>query len=116
MILDDSIAEKPYTDENDINCWHDDHSQNRSAKGMNFMTCLYHAGGYSLPVGFTLIAKTECYVDKKDGKQKRRSPISKNEYYRDLLATVRRYPIPARGFLASMKPPAPWKILGHLLR
>ena len=58
MILDDSIAEKPYTDENDIICWHYDPSQNRSVKGINFMNCLYHAGGYSLPVVFTLIAKT----------------------------------------------------------
>jgi hypothetical protein len=27
LILDDSIAEKPYTDENDIICWHYDHTQ-----------------------------------------------------------------------------------------
>jgi hypothetical protein len=46
---------------------------------------LYHAGGYSLPIGFNLVAKTEYYLDKKDGKRKGRSPISKNEYYRDLL-------------------------------
>jgi len=26
-IVDESIAEKPYTDENDIICWHYDHSQ-----------------------------------------------------------------------------------------
>ena len=53
------------------------------------MTCLYHANGYSLPVGFSLVAKTEYYVDKKDSKRKRRSPISKNEYYRDLLTHAR---------------------------
>ena len=64
IIIDDSIAEKPYTDENDIICWHFDHSQNRSVKGINFITCLYHAGGYSLPVGFTIVAKTEFYSDK----------------------------------------------------
>jgi hypothetical protein len=85
LIIDDSIAEKPYTDENDLICWHYDHSQDRSVKGINFVTCLYHAGGYSLPIGFNLVAKTEYYLDKKDGKRKRRSPISKNEYYRDLL-------------------------------
>src|SRR3954447_8432483 len=33
MIIDDSIAEKPYTDENDMICWHYDHSQDRSVKG-----------------------------------------------------------------------------------
>ena len=85
-IVDDSIAEKPYTDENDIVCWHHDHSQGRAVKGINFMTVLYHSQGVSLPVGFTLIAKTEVYLDKKDGKEKRRSPVGKNEYYRQMLA------------------------------
>ncbi len=59
MIIDDSIEEKPYTDENDIVCWHYDHSKDRLVKGINFMTALYHSQGMSLPVGFTLIAKTE---------------------------------------------------------
>ena len=89
IIIDDSIAEKPYTDENEIICWHYDHSQDRSVKGINFVTCLYHANGYSLPVGFNIVAKTEYYVDKKDGKQKRGSPVSKNQYYRELLMTAK---------------------------
>ncbi len=94
VIIDDSIAEKPYTDENDIICWHYDHSQNRNVKGINLITCLYHAKGYSLPVGFSIVAKTEYYVDKKDGKQKRRSPISKNDYYRELLTHAQHNHLP----------------------
>ena len=85
MIIDDSIEEKPYTDENEIVCWHYDHSKERLVKGINFLTLLYHTQEMSLPVGFTLIAKTEHYVDKKDGKTKRKSPVSKNEYARQLL-------------------------------
>lgn len=85
LILDDSIAEKPSTDENDIICWHYDHTQNRSVKGINFLTALYHAQGISLPVAVTLIAKTETYIDKKDGKTKRRSPVGKNEYFRQMV-------------------------------
>jgi hypothetical protein len=84
LIVDDSIAEKPYTDENDIICRHYDHSQQRNVKGINFVTCLYHSAGISLPVGFELIAKTEHYTDAKDGKEKRRSPKTKNEYYREM--------------------------------
>jgi len=102
IIIDDSIAEKPYTDENEIICWHYDHSQNRSVKGINFMTCLYHAGGYSLPVGFSIVSKTEYYVDKKDGKQKRRSPISKNEYYRQLLTNAKGNQIPFKYVLSDV--------------
>jgi hypothetical protein len=78
LIIDDSIAEKPYTDENDSICWHSDHS----VKGINFVTCLYHNDGISLPVGFELIAQ---YTDLKSGMKKRRSPVSKNEQYRSML-------------------------------
>jgi hypothetical protein len=84
LIIDDSIAEKPYTDVNDIICWHYDHSHGRTVKGINFVTCLYHSQGVSLPVGFEIVAKTEVYTDPKDGKQKRRSKRTKNEMYRDL--------------------------------
>lgn len=84
LIVDDSIAEKPYTDENDLICWHYDHSQQRHVKGINFVTCLYHNAGISLAVGFELIAKTEPYTDPKDGKNKRRSPKTKNEIYREM--------------------------------
>jgi len=85
MIVDDSIAEKPYTDENDIICWHYDHSQQRTVKGINFVTCLYHNHGVALPVGFELVRKTERYLDPKAGKAKRRAEKTKNEIYRDLL-------------------------------
>ncbi len=27
LIVDDSVQEKPYTDENEVMCWHYDHSQ-----------------------------------------------------------------------------------------
>ena len=93
-IVDDSIAEKPYTDENDIICWHYDHSHQRNVKGINFVTCLYHTQGVSLPVGFELVRKTERYTDPKSGKEKRRSKRTKNEMYRDLLQQAVKNQIP----------------------
>lgn len=85
LIVDDSIAKKPYTDENDIICWHFDHAKKQRVKGINFLTAMLHANEVSLPVGFDIVAKTEHYIDKKDGKEKRRSPISKNERYQMLV-------------------------------
>ncbi|MCY7375604.1 MAG: transposase [Pyrinomonadaceae bacterium] len=85
LIIDDSIEEKPYTDENDIICWHFDHSKGTNVKGINFLSCLYQVASISLPLGFELISKTEQYIDPKDGKQKRRSPISKNELARSQI-------------------------------
>jgi hypothetical protein len=96
MIVDDTISEKPYSDENDIVCWHYDHTSGNVIKGINLLTALYHvpSRGLSLPVEFHLIAKTEQYVDKKDGQTKRRSPITKNEYYRQMLQQAVLHRIP----------------------
>ncbi len=85
LIIDDSISEKPSTDENDIICWHYDHCQGRSVRGINFMTALYHVQNTSLPVGFQIVAKTEYYTDPKDGKEKRRCPVPKNQYCREMI-------------------------------
>ena len=40
LILDDTIEEKPYTDENDINCWHYSHAKGDIVKGINL--CRVH--------------------------------------------------------------------------
>ena len=85
LIIDDSIEEKPYTDENDIVCWHYDHSKDRVLKGINFLTARYSSQGVSVPVGFHLVAKTEPYLDPQTQKEKRRSPVSKNESCRELI-------------------------------
>jgi hypothetical protein len=41
-----------------------------------------------LPVAFEIVYKTEKYIDKKTGKEKRRSKISKNEHARNMLRAV----------------------------
>lgn len=85
LIIDDSIEEKPYTDENELVCWHWDHSQQRSVKGIQFLTAFYATAHLKVPLAFDLVTKTETYVDAKTGKTKRRSTISKNERARMLL-------------------------------
>jgi hypothetical protein len=96
LIIDDSIEEKPYTDENDIVCWHYDHSKDRLLKGINFLTALYSSQGVSIPVGFHLVAKTEKYLDPKTQKEKRRSPVSKNDVCRALIKQAVKNRIPFR--------------------
>jgi hypothetical protein len=83
--IDDSIAEKPYTDKNAIVCWHYDHSKERMLKGLNCLTALYRSQGVNIPVGFHLGAKTEKYIDPKTQKEKRRSPVSKNAVWQAIL-------------------------------
>lgn len=96
LIVDDSISEKPFTDENEIISWHYDHSKGRNVKGINFVSVVYHVNDISLPVGYHLIEKTEFYIDKKTSKKKRRSPISKNEVYQQLLRQAVANEIPFR--------------------
>jgi DDE superfamily endonuclease len=96
LIIDDSIEEKPYTDENDIVCWHYDHSRDRLLKGINFLTALYSSQDVSIPVGFHLVAKTEEYVDPKTQKEKRRSTVSKNVVGQELIKQAVRNRIPFR--------------------
>src|SRR5215210_3130565 len=73
LIIDDSIEEKPHTDENELICWHFDPSQNRQVKGINFLTALYQVGEVALPIAFDLVTKAEAYIDPKSGNLKRKS-------------------------------------------
>lgn len=83
--IDDSISEKPYTDENDIIAWHWSHTFERHVKGLEFLTAYYQVEGVSLPIAFDVVEKNEPYVDPKTGKTKRRSPVTKNQRYLTLL-------------------------------
>ena len=88
ILIDDTIEEKHYTDENEIICWHYDHAKGRNVKGINFITAMYYAQEVGLPVAFEIVSKTEQYIDQKTGKEKRRSKTTKNEYYRQMLQAV----------------------------
>ena len=41
LIIDDTIEEKPYTDESELIGWYFDHSKGRSVKGINLLSALY---------------------------------------------------------------------------
>ena len=85
LIFDDSIEEKPYTDENEQVAWYFDASKNRTVKGINFLTAFYQVGEVGLPVAFDIVSKTETYLDAKKQLTKRRSQQTKNALYRQLL-------------------------------
>jgi hypothetical protein len=85
LIFDDTIEEKPYSDENALITWHFDHTKGRTVKGINLLNCLYHTGEASLPVAYQLIEKPIQFTDLKTKKLKRKSEFTKNEYFRNLL-------------------------------
>jgi hypothetical protein len=85
LIFDDTVQEKPYTDENEVMCWHYDHSKGRAVQGFNLLNCLYHVTDVSIPVAFELIKKPVEYSDLKTRKRKRASLVTKNELMRAML-------------------------------
>jgi hypothetical protein len=85
LILDDTIQEKPYTDENEVMCWHYDHSKGRAVQGFNLLNCIYQVEDISIPVAFELIKKPVQYCDLKTRKLKRASLVTKNELMRAML-------------------------------
>jgi len=85
IIIDDTIEEKPSTDENEIICWHYDHSKGRLVKGVNIISALYYSKGFRIPVSFDLVRKTKTVIDEKTKKEKRISEKTKNEQYREML-------------------------------
>ena len=87
LVVDDSIEEKPYTDENELISWHWDSSKEKAIKGINFITVMYYAEEIRLPVTYELVEKTETYIDRKTGKTRRRSNVSKNTRMRRMLLT-----------------------------
>jgi DDE superfamily endonuclease len=86
LIVDDSIVEKPSTDESPLICYHYDHCNGRLVKGINFISAVYHNQDVCLPVGVHLVMKSDYEVDPKTGKHKRKALFTKNHYCRSLLA------------------------------
>lgn len=101
LIFDDTIQEKPYTDENELVCWHFDHTRGQSVKDINLLNCLYHSGGVSLPVAFELVRKPHLYTDLATRKIKRKSEETKNDMLRRMLKTCRQNQLKYRYVLAD---------------
>ncbi len=94
--IDDTISEKPHSNENEMICYHWDHCKNRNIKGINLLNFAYHSTlengeEVTLPVAYEIIKKTETYFDSKKQKIKRRSPVTKNELVRERLRVITKY-------------------------
>lgn len=85
LVIDDTIEEKRHSALSDWNCYHWDHCSNRSVKGINQVTSLYHSKDISVPVGFEVVTKPDFVEDGKTGKLKRISRKSKQDIFRDLV-------------------------------
>ena len=84
LVVDDSLEAKPHTDESELICWHWEHAEQRSVKGITLLSALYHSQGVCLPVAFSLVKKPDFVLDKTTGRQKRAARQTKNQLYRQM--------------------------------
>lgn len=86
LILDDTIEEKTYTDENEIICWHYSHAKGRHVKGVNLLSCLVRYGDIGLPIAYETVCKDVTFCDVATRKIKRESSITKNQMFRSIIS------------------------------
>jgi hypothetical protein len=101
LIFDDTVEEKPHSDENEIIAWHFDHCANRTVKGVNILNCLYHAGGVSIPVAFEIVRKDLQYCEVETRRLKRQASTTKNEHLRRMLRVCQQNQLRYRYVLAD---------------
>ena len=89
LCFDDSVEEKPYSDESELICWHCDHTLGRTVKGVNFLSALVVAGGVRIPCAVEFVHKDHFQTDAKTGKEKRVASCTKNEQFRQMVAGCR---------------------------
>lgn len=87
LSIDDVIVAKPHSTENELICYHRraapyDHTEGKMVKGISILNFMLSGSRddqpVNCPLAWEVIRKTESYIDKA-GKQKRRSPKTKNE-------------------------------------
>ncbi len=101
LIVDDTIEKKPHTQESELVCWHHDHQENRSVKGINLINYVYSVEDISLPVGFDVIKKPIKFCEIKTKKEKRKATITKNELTRNQLKICQRNQLKYKYVLAD---------------
>ena len=89
LIVDDTIIEKAYTDENGLVCFHYDHSKDRYVKGVNLVSMILKLGAVNLPVAYELVVKA-WRSELKNKKTHWRSERTKNEMFRDMFTACMR--------------------------
>ena len=90
--IDDSIIEKRYSSENELNCWHFDHCSGRSLQGINLVTALWVFKDWSLPVAYEAVIKDIITII--DDKPKRISKKTKIEIMLDFLRILHKNNLP----------------------
>jgi hypothetical protein len=102
LVLDDTVEEKPYTDQSELINRHFDRVTNRTVKGVNLLSALYVTAEAFLPVDFALIHKTQLVTDPRTGKDKWQSETTEHAMARQMIDACIRKQVPFRYVLADV--------------
>ena len=86
LAIDDTIEEKPYTDENELVCWHYSHAKGKCVKGINLLSGLVRYGDIALPIACEPVCKIAVSCDIVTRKETKTSKATKNEMFRSIIA------------------------------
>lgn len=85
IVFDDTLLEKPHSEENALVNFHYDHTDGTMKKGINIISCLYHSNKpveintLKVPIAFEIIKKDQLSINSKTGKEQWKSAKTKNE-------------------------------------
>lgn len=57
--IDDTIQEKPHSRQNELICWHYDHTKGQKVKGINFLSAVLTTEQLATPIGVEIVRKPE---------------------------------------------------------
>jgi DDE superfamily endonuclease len=84
LSIDDSIAEKPYSEVNGVVNWHYDHTKGDSVKGINFVSTLWSDEEVSVPMSLQVVEKEWRWNEKKQ-ECEWQIKKSKNELFQQMV-------------------------------
>ncbi|MBD2699145.1 transposase [Spirosoma sp. BT702] len=100
LLVDDSIAHKPHSDENGLITTHYDHTTGQYIRGINFVSLLYQTSKGQCPLSFEPVIKTQrCAL--KTRQVVWRSERTKHHMFGDMLRQAHQNAVPFRYVLAD---------------
>jgi len=99
--VDDTIIEKPHTKENEVVSYCYDHTKSKCVKGINLLSMTYKIGDTSLPINYRVIRKEEIPSEADNVKIKKKSALTKNQHFRNMLKVAKTNKIKYRYVLAD---------------
>jgi DDE superfamily endonuclease len=100
LVVDDSIAHKPHSDENGLITTHYDHTSGQYVRGINFVSLLYQTGKGQCPLSFELVIKTQ-RSERKTRQTLWRSERTKHQMFQDMVRQAHQNAVPFRYVLAD---------------